>query len=218
MIRINLLGAERQTARKAPVVDLAQRVTALCSLVLVLAGAVIGWWYWSLRTASAQVDSEIAAAQQEAARLKSVLAEVQEFENRRSQLQQRVALIEELRSGQSIPVQVLDHVSRSLPETLWLTTMNQEGATLTIEGRSTTLIALSDFVGNLGGTELLEKPIEIVTSRVEASRDRATSVELIHFVVKAKVTPAPGAKTAAPASATGKRAEREPRAAKAARS
>jgi type IV pilus assembly protein PilN len=217
MIRINLLGAERQTARKAPVFDLAQRVPVLCSLVLVVAGAVIGWWYWSLRSASAQVDRDIAATQQEAARLKSMLEEVQRFEDRRTQLQQRVQLIEELRSGQSIPVQVLDHVSRSLPETLWLTTMNQEGTTLTIEGRSTTLIALSDFVGNLGSNELLQKPIDIVSSQVESSRDRAAA-ELIHFVVKARVTPAPGAKTAAPANAKGTPPRREPRAAKAARS
>src|SRR5688572_16852458 len=141
MIRINLLGAERQTARKAPAIDFSQRANALCVAVVVIAGAAIGAWYWSLRSASAAVDTEIAAAEQEAARLRSVLAEVQQFEDRRAQLQQRVALIEQLRSGQSIPVQVLDHVSRSLPETLWLTEMTQESNTLTLEGHSTSLIA-----------------------------------------------------------------------------
>jgi type IV pilus assembly protein PilN len=192
MIRINLLGAERQSARKVPLVDLAQRVTVLCALVVVIAGAVIGWWYWSLRSASAAVDGEIASAQQESARLRTVLGEVQKFEDRRAQLQQRVALIEQLRSGQSIPVQVLDHVSRSLPETLWLTGMTQEGNLLTLEGRSTTLIALSDFVGNLGSTALLQKPIEIISSQVEGDNARSRSaVELIRFAVKARVTPPP---------------------------
>ena len=45
---------------------------------------------------------------------------------------------------------------------LWLTEMAQDGSALTIRGRSTTLIALSDFVGNLGRSPLLLKPIEIV--------------------------------------------------------
>ena len=45
--------------------------------------------------------------------------------------------------------------------------MAQNGADLTIQGRSTTLIALSDFVGNLGTNPLLIKPIEIVNSQVE---------------------------------------------------
>ena len=193
MIRINLLGSERQAARAVPVFDFAQRVTALCTLVVVIAAAAIGWSFWSLRSASAAVDSEIASAQQEAARLRSVLAEAEQFEARRAQLQQRVALIEQLRSGQSIPVQVLDHVSRSLPETLWLTTMTQEGSTLMLEGHSTTLIALSDFVGNLGSTSLLQKPIEIISSQVESSGNSRgrPAVELIRFAVKARVTPPP---------------------------
>ena len=221
MIRINLLGAERQTARKSTGGGFAQqRVTVLCILVLVIAGGVMGTWYWSLRSASAQVDSEIAAAQQETARLRPLLAEVEQYEARVAQQQQRVALIQQLRSGQSIPVQVLDHVSRSLPETLWLTAMNQEGSTLTLEGRSTSLIALSDFVGALGSTALLQKPIEIISSQVEGSNARErSSVELIRFAVKAKVTPPPDrAAAAADGDAKKKRAGREPRAAKAARS
>ena len=44
---------------------------------------------------------------------------------------------------------------------------------VTIQGRSTTLIALSDFVGNLGNGALLKKPIEIVNSQVDASRSGA---------------------------------------------
>jgi len=212
MIRINLLGVERQAVRKAPVVDFAQRVTLLATLVVVITAGVLGSWYWTLRTASAQVDSDIAAVEQETARLRPLLAEVEQYEARLSQQQQRVALIQQLRSGQSIPVQILDHVSRSLPETLWLTTMNQEGSTLTIEGRSTTLIALSDFVASLGSTELLQKPIEIISSQVEAgnnSRDRSP-VELIRFAVRARVTPAPG-QAAADGDAKKKRAPKAAR-------
>jgi type IV pilus assembly protein PilN len=208
VIRINLLGVERKT-KKAFAFDIGQQVTVACSLVIVAAALLIGWWYWSLNQASAQVDIEIAAAQQEAARLQSLLAEVKQFEARRGQLRQRVALIEQLRGGQSVPVQLLDHVSRSLPDMLWLTEMEQEGNTLTIAGRSTTLISLSDFVGNLGRSPLLQKPIEIVESQVESvsgtGKQSAPAVELITFEVKAQMAlpagatpdPKPGRKAAA---------------------
>ena len=166
MIRINLLGVERsQKARKAPAFDIGQRLTVACSLILVGAVLGIGWWYWSLSGASARVDADIATAEREAGRLRSLLTEVQQFEARRGQLQQRVQLIEQLRGGQSVPVQLLDHVSRSLPEMLWLTSLAQQGPSVTIEGRSTTLVALSDFVGNLGSNKLLLKPIEIEIGR-----------------------------------------------------
>ena len=194
MIRINLLGVDRQKAKKGLAFDIGKQTTLACSLVLVAATAGIGWWYWSLSQTSARLDGEIAAAQQEAARLQSVLTEVTQFEQRRQLVQQRVALIEELRRGQSIPVQVLDHVSRSLPDMMWLTSLDQQGTQLTIAGQSTTLIALSDFVGNLGNNNLLNKPIEIVNSQVEQIRG---GPELIQFTVRAQVNvptpPAPPA-------------------------
>jgi type IV pilus assembly protein PilN len=195
VIRINLLGVERQKVKKAaaaPSFDLGQRLTVLCSLILVASLLGIGWWYWSLTTTATELDGEIARSQREAAQLKSLLNEVKTFEDRRGQLQQRVQLIEQLRSGQSVPVQLLDHVSRSLPDMLWLTEMNQDNGAVTIQGRSTTLIALSDFVGNLGSTPLLQKPIEIVNSQVEASSGAAQTkgqapVETIKFTVRAQL-------------------------------
>jgi type IV pilus assembly protein PilN len=139
-----------------------------------------------------------------------LLSEVKQFEDRRAQLQQRVQLIEQLRGGQSIPVQLLDHVSRSLPDMLWLTTMEQDSGAVTIEGRSTTLIALSDFVGNLGNTPLLQKPIEIVNSQVETAANAAQTkgqppVETIKFTVRAQLAnAAPPAARGAGAGAGGR--------------
>jgi type IV pilus assembly protein PilN len=194
MIRINLLGIERRKTRKAPQFDLGQRVSLACSLILIAGLAGVGWWYFSLNEQSKRADEELAAAQEEVGRLRSLIAEVVQFEARRGQLQQRVALIEQLRDGQSRPVQLLDHVSRSLPDMLWLTELQQEGNEVTIQGRSTTLIALSDFVGTLGTNTLLQKPVEIVNSQVESEanpRRTQEKVELIRFTVKAQLATTP---------------------------
>jgi len=190
MIRVNLLGAERQKVKKPLLAfDPTQSLTAICALILVGTAAGLGWWFWSLRQESTQLDADIVAAQQESARLQSLLIEVQQFEAQRTTLQQRVALIEQLRRGQSVPVQLLDHVSKSVPDMLWLTLMTQDAQQVTIEGRSTTLIALSDFVGNLGSSDLLLKPIEIVESQVQPAS--TTSPELVSFTVRAQInTPA----------------------------
>jgi len=195
VIRINLLGVDRKPVKKAAIqsFDAGQRLTVACSLILVAALLGIGWWYWNLTTTASDLDTEIARSQQEATRLKSILNEVKQFDDRRAQLQQRVQLIEQLRNGQSVPVQLLDHVSRSLPDMLWLTQMDEGNGAVTIEGRSTTLIALSDFVGNLGTTPLLQKPIEIVNSQVESGSTGSqggrggTPVELIKFTVRAQL-------------------------------
>src|SRR5882762_10938259 len=209
MIRINLLGGERQVKKKALAFDIGQRLTLACSLILVLTAAGVGYWYYSLQQHSAQLDADIARAQQEQARLQSILRDVASFDQQRAALQQRVALIEQLRSGQSIPVQLLDAVSKSVPDMLWLTDLEQKGSDVTIQGQSTTLISLSDFVGNLGGTALLQKPIEIVNSTVESVTGAPStapapgvappSIDLIKFTVKATLAPPP--KAAPPAGA-----------------
>lgn len=189
MIRINLLGGERKKAQRAVVFGAAQRLTMLCTLVMVAAAVGVGWWYWSLSQTSSQVDAEIAAAEQEAARLRSMMAEVEAFEAQGARIQERVALIEELRGGQSLPVRLLDHISRSLPDMLWLTSMTQDATQVTIVGNSRTLVALSDFVGNLGGGSVLRRPIEIVDSQVQEARGSGSSAtpELIQFTVRAQL-------------------------------
>jgi type IV pilus assembly protein PilN len=159
MIRINLLGVERKQARRAAAFDIGKRVTLACSLILVVAAAGIGLWFWSLQQASAQVDADIATAQRELARLRPIIAEVEKFEARQAQQAQRVQLIEQLRKGQSMPVALLDNISKSVPDMLWLTGLQQKEGDVTIDGRSTTLIALSDFVSNLGESNFFKKPI-----------------------------------------------------------
>ncbi len=192
MIRINLLSGERKKATRAPAFDVGRRNTLACSLILVAATAGIGRWYWSLTHEVAAVETEIREAREQVGRLRPIIAEVSRFEARRARLQQRVQLIEHLREGQRVPVELLDQVSRSMPDMLWLTLLQQAGGDLTIEGRSTTLVALSDFVTNLGTTEFFKKPIEIVDSQVETGLNEQQGPALIKFTVKAQLTTAPG--------------------------
>ena len=189
MIRVNLLGRERQVKKPLLALDSAQRITIGCTLLLMASTAGVGYWFYALQQRSARVDRDIVAAQQEQARLRSVIRDVAAFDQQRAQLQQRVALIEQLRGGQGIPVQLLDTVSKSVPDMLWLTDLEQKGNDLTIQGQSTTLISLSDFVGNLGTTPLLQKPIEIVDSKVETvtGPGQGAGVDLIKFTVKAQL-------------------------------
>jgi len=186
MIRINLLAAERDRAKKKKSVTLGtvgQKLTIGCSLILVLGGLAIGWRYWTVNHDSAELDKEIAAAQQETARLHSVIEQVQQFEQRKAQLQQRVALIEQLRKGQTGPVHMLDQISRSLPPMLWLTELKQKDDDVIIDGRTTVLTSLTDFVTNLEASGYFKKSIDIVNTTAEAGQGNAS--ELVKFTIRA---------------------------------
>ncbi len=206
MIRINLLPAGRVKAsrrRSGSSLQVGQRVTLVCSLILVAAGIGVLWWWWALDRASARMDGELLAAQRETTRLRSVIQQVDSFEKQKQQLQQRVALIEELRKGQGAPVHIVDEISKALPDMLWLTELKQDPTgELTIDGKCVTLTSLSDFVGNLERSGQFRKPVEIIDSKVESAGSGGNATELIKFSVKAQfgqgpvqaVTPAAGAR------------------------
>ena len=185
MIRINLLAAERdRTKKKKAILGTAgQKLAIGCSLILVLAALFIGWRYWTVTRDSAELDKEIAAAQQETTRLHSIIQQVQQFEQRKAQLQQRVVLIEQLRKGQTGPVHMLDQISRALPSMLWLTEVKQTGTDIVIDGKCTTPIGVSDFVANLEASGYFKRSIEIVSTTTEPMPP--PQGELIKFSIKA---------------------------------
>jgi len=200
MIKINLLGVERKVVAQRVVSDNPLRPMMLSAgLVLLLFAGLIGWRYRMLGAESDRLHDEIAVAQQETVRLQSVLAQVQQFEQRRIQLQQRVGLIEQLRSDQTGPVHMLDQISRALPSVVWLTTLKQApaGNEVVIAGRSTTPTGLPDFVGNLEASGYFKKSIEIVSSTTEPLT--IPPGDLVRFEIKAIFqqpgAPAPAAKT-----------------------
>ena len=185
MIRINLLAAEREKSKKKAVTlgTAGQKLTVGCSLILILAVLFIGWRYWALSRDSNQIDAEIAAAQQETTRLHSVIQQVQQFEQRKAQLQQRVVLIEQLRRGQTGPVHMLDQISKALPPMVWLSELKQNAAEVTIDGKSTTQTGVSEFVSNLEASGYFKRSVEIVSTQTESMP--LPPGELVKFTLKA---------------------------------
>ena len=186
MIRINLLAGDRDRAGRRVGIDLGQKVTVACSVILVVTVVVIGWRFWSLRQDSAELAQELAAADQETQRLEPVLERVSEFDVQRAQLAERVSLIEQLRQGQGGPVRMLDQISRSLPDGLWLLELRQDGESIVVRGRATALTALSDFVANLENSGQVAPPVEIVDGQLEDTPQG----EVVRFELRATfVTP-----------------------------
>jgi type IV pilus assembly protein PilN len=188
MIRINLLAADKPSPKVIPFARYGagpHNLTIGCAVILIAAVALIGWRYWQIQKQSDELNVQIGQAQAETVRLRSVLLEVQRFEQQRTQLQQRVGLIEQLRKEQTGPVHMLDEISRAIPPTLWLTDLKQAvtGAEVTIEGKSTVLTGLTDFVSNLEKSGYFKKSVEIVNTQLEAS---PTAGEVIKFSIKAQ--------------------------------
>ena len=92
---------------------------------------------------------------------------------------------------------VIDEISKSLPDRLWLTEMRQTGTDYTLSGFTPSLPSLSDFVAALEATKWFKRPVEILDSQVQT--DPKTG-ELVKFSIKATLNdpeaPPPGGRGA----------------------
>jgi type IV pilus assembly protein PilN len=202
MIRINLLSVDKPaaaTAASGPKLsfNIGEKAGPLAA-VLILAGAAgyVALDYLSVQQQHRSLVKELDAARAEKARLQPILKEVEQFDAQKKDLQMRVNLIEELRQNQVGPVHMLDQISRSLPDRLWLVEMKQTGNDVTLDGKTSTLSSLADFVANLEASGYFARPVEITNSEEEKKGD----TDLIKFTVKATFE-MPGAKKPAAAAA-----------------
>jgi type IV pilus assembly protein PilN len=201
MIRINLLAVDRGATKRRVLIPAAHRVPIAASLILLGTALVVGWWFWSLRQSSISLDEDIAKGEVQTQQLRSVLMQVQKFEARKAQLQQRVTLIEQLRRGQNGPVHVIDEISKAIPDRVWLTQLTQKGDDFTFEGLTTSLQGLSDLVANLETSRFFIKPVEIIDSQVQ--NDKAGDV--FKFSIRATFFNPDAPPPPPPATAAGRR-------------
>jgi Tfp pilus assembly protein PilN len=194
MIKVNLLATTpAATASSREWLPREQR-SAIGGVVMLLASVAVvgGWWYYLSRQSSA-VDARITAAQGELVRLQEASKIVELTTARRNELAERLSLIERLRSAKREPVSLLETVSRSIPDGLWLLEIKQGGTSVQIDGRAISITAVTDFTERLQSSGFFKKPVEILSTGTETIEE----VDVVKFSVKADPVPAqPAAGTA----------------------
>ena len=154
MIRINLLAPERATKKTKSAAGPAAAPGALQSyllLALFAGGAALlcaGLWWFQTNTLK-QLDTQIAASEKRQRDLQAIKLQVDQFEQKRAVLKNKVATIEQLRLAQKSPVHMLDEVSKAVPDYVWLTNMDENRGAVRFQGQSNSLAAVADFISAL---------------------------------------------------------------------
>jgi type IV pilus assembly protein PilN len=183
MIKVNLLSqgpAAQKTAREW--VPAAQKGALKGFAMLLVTAAGIGGYWWYLSNQKSTLDARIAGAESELVRLTEAAKLVDRATKRKNELSERLALIDRLRTAKRGPVTLLETVSRSTPEGLWLLEIKQAGAFTTVDGRAMSLTSVTDFAQQLQNSGLFQHPVEIVTTTTETFEEQT----VVRFTVKAE--------------------------------
>jgi len=168
MIKINLLaeGKRPALARKAKSAlgggggggaREAGNLLLVAGVVLGLLGAG-GWLFW-VQGKLKQKEREVQAAQNEVEELKQVIKEVSEYKVKKADLERKIEVINGLKANQRGPVQIMDQVSRALPELLWLSNMDVTPTTINFRGSAFNMSAVANLIDNLDKVDEFAEPI-----------------------------------------------------------
>jgi type IV pilus assembly protein PilN len=182
VIRVNLLTTAPGAKPTREWLPREQRSAALGLAMLVTTGiGVTGWWYY-LSSTRTTVDAGIASAETNLIRFKEAAVLVEQATQRKAELTERLSLIERLRTAKRGPVNLIETVSFSLPDGLWLLEVKQTAATVRVDGRALSLTAVTDFAERLQTSGLFRRPVEIVTTTAEVFEQ----VDVIRFSLRAE--------------------------------
>jgi type IV pilus assembly protein PilN len=182
MIKINLLEVEKE--RRVKSTTPGGVPTALLALVIIgLSIAAFIFYYLAKQKQVTDLEEDIAKKRIQKKELEPYIKRVEELDARRQELAKKNHAIELLRSQRTIPVHILDEVSRSLPEYLWIQVMELKGETLRIDGSTLQEQAIPTFMKNLDSSEFIGTCSLIETRQPLGAEKPATT-----FKISAPVT------------------------------
>ena len=112
--------------------------------------------------------------------MKPIVDEVNTLERREKLLNARIETIQRLRSNQRGPVQVLDALSRNLPEQTWLETIDESAGVYKVAGYALTNFAVADLLRNLQRSKEFIG-VDLISSEQVVIAGREIKKFIIHF-------------------------------------
>jgi type IV pilus assembly protein PilN len=162
LIRINLLTEAKAAAasKKAPILPSGLRMNNLLFFGAMALGvlyiAIFGGLALSERS---RLNDDIAKARLEAERLKSIIEEVKEYEEKKASLESKIQLINALKTNQKGPVRLMDEISKALPDLVWLTGLDLANNQITMRGKTLSPNAVATYLENLKKSPFFAEPV-----------------------------------------------------------
>jgi Tfp pilus assembly protein PilN len=125
------------------------------------------------------------------AELEKVLKELEQIEKTKIELDSKIKIIGDLKLKQKDAVQMMDKISRSLPEWVWLTDLTYRGGAVAISGKALSNNLIADLINNLQNSSFFAN-VQISSS----SRKKEAGIDIFEFRINCSFVPRPETKKA----------------------
>lgn len=188
MIRINLLP-HREEKRKAR-----QKQFAILAGLAAAFGLAVAGLLWVVF--DAQIENQKGRNKyltDEIAKLDKQIDEIKRIREETASLLSKKQVVEGLQSNRSEPVYLLDQLLRQLPEGLYLKSIKQTGAKISVTGYAQSNARVSAFMRNIEASPYLGNPNLIQITAVTVNTQRANEFILDFLIKRVKADDGKGA-------------------------
>jgi type IV pilus assembly protein PilN len=153
MIRINLLPV-RQAKKK----EMGRQQLVLFGGLVALAIGLNLVWSFNLRGELSQKQGDVLRRQNEIKQLEKIIGEVNTISQDKKALEDKLAVLEELRKNRTGPVKVLDTLTTVLPQRVWLTGIEEKAGSMVMKGGALNNEDLADLMRELKKSPFFSEP------------------------------------------------------------
>ena len=150
MLQINLLPVREVRKRFE-----ARQILLQLVLVLILTAAAIGAFHTRLSSQVERTQARILQMDKDIAQFKPQIEQVEAFKKKKKELEKKIEVIESLDRARRGPVRILAELSDRIPDRVWVTSLETNGAQLKLQGESLDNELVAVFVRNLAESKYL---------------------------------------------------------------
>ena len=177
MIRINLLPVRTTKKRNTAILQLVGMGAALAAVLLLTIGVNL---YYSNQVSNQK--DQIAKNNEEMARLRTIIGEVNELEDQKKRLTSQLSVITDLERSKRGPVRVLDEMSSGIPKRVWIREFDEQNNIVTLEGVGLENADISEFMRALEKSKYFDE-----VNLKESKAKTEDGVPTYHFTLTCRV-------------------------------
>jgi len=187
MIKVNLLKPEKKDVGGMPDIgaygeesrESKVNVAAIIISAVITVG-LIGYFYFTQSAELSSKQKEVEEKKIEKQKVDKYLKQLADLEKTKAELERKINIIKDLKSKQKHTVIVMELISKSLADWVWLTKMSFSNGKISLTGKALSNNLISDFINRLNGTNKITN-VDLKSS----VKKRVGGQEVYHFTITA---------------------------------
>jgi len=185
MIKINLLKPKKKELKETPLIPAPEteeekKIPIFSFILILLVVAVIALFFFQKRAINKEKNL-LNEAQEEKKQLQDVLVKLEKLEGQKKLFEEKIDLINQLKSFQAVAVKIMDELSKNIPDWVWLTETTYSDQAVALKGNALSNNLIADYIYNLENS-----PYFNTVNLLSSTQKRIRNNQILEFSLTAQ--------------------------------